>query len=378
MNRNHHPALALAVAAVTGLGLGAYSVTAQDQSTGNPYGQERPQQQERTGQQAESADRETQKEKDKDKIKEARHDRQGQHASQPKLPQGVEEGDEADADEIRDFLRSVASAATNPGSFNDLGERFVDQDRNRFGEFVGNWFNQRDFDEFDAAAEQLADAFEQKYGEELDIDAEQAFADVQAVQGEVKEPEQVAANWPVTPTEGATSGSDIDSRARTAGSQIGGQEGAEGAPEGAQRPGQDPSEEDPEEIAGDEDSNIEEGRQIAVASVPGPKGKPALNASLVNEFPGTWKLDIPNDQEGEALYRKLTSRLQELATSADEWPEDAADAQKMIGYEVLATLYGVEADSGQGMQRGTEDRQDNLDRPDATQRPEDQSGEMPQ
>src|SRR5690606_7415180 len=125
MNRKQHPALAMAVAAVTGLGLTAFTVTAQDQSETLQERQDRTQQQERIQDRAQD------------------HRAQGQRVQQPTLPPGIEESGEADLDAVRGVLREVANAAFTDDGFDDLVERFVDQDRNRFGEWMD------DNDDFD-------------------------------------------------------------------------------------------------------------------------------------------------------------------------------------------------------------------------------------
>lgn len=295
MNRKQNSAFAIAVAAVTGLGLTAYTVTAQSQS---------------------DTDRQDRKQ---------HQDRQSQQVEKPRLPQGIEEGGQADLDGVRGVLRDMTSAAFTDGGFNDVVERFVDQDRNRFGE----WMNENDdFEEFDTAVEKLRAAYEEKYGQEIDLDAETAFERIQAVQGEIQDPEQVAGNWPVKPTDDSAIGA--DDRARLAGDR----EGAEGANEGV--------------LDSQEDSNIEEGRQVAVVAIAGPEHKPTIRASLVNEFPGTWKVDVPNDQTGQDTYQKLTERIEKLASNTDQWPEDAEKAQQLLAYEVLASIYGVDSEkSGQ-------------------------------
>lgn len=342
MNRKTHPAIAMAVAAVTGLGMTAYTVTAQDQ---HAPGQDRDRQQQHQSQQE----------------RQSPHERQSQQASAPTLPQGIERSDEADTEGVRGTLRDLTDAAFTQGGFNDVVERFVDQDRNRFGE----WKNDQNFEEFDTAVERLRTAFEEKYGEEIDLDAETAFERLQVVQGEITDPEQVATNWPVEATQGQTQGQNPYDRARTAGGTMGGQE----------------SERD-QEKAGDEDANIEEGRNVAVAAVSGPKDRSSLNVSLINEFPSTWKVDVPNDEDPQQVYDRLLKRVEKLASDTQSWPEDAAEAERLLGYEVLAALYGVEDESQRGdFQRSDQERQGELNRPQrdnpGQDGAQDGSGQMP-
>lgn len=321
MNRKTNSALAMAVAAVTGLGLTAYTVTAQNQS--DPVGER----QDRTQQQGARQDQ--------------KQDHKSQQASAPKLPQGVEQQGEADVSDVREVFGEVANAATIEGGFNDIVERFVDEDRNRFGE----WFEEagEEFTELNTAAEQLKRAFEEKFPEEeLDIEGETAFAAIDVVQGEVQDPRQLAMNWPVKPTGEAAQAGAQAGEARLAGDEQTGEPG--------------------------DQSNIEEGRTVAVAAVSGMKDKPALHVSLINEFPSAWKIDVPGDRMPQQVYQDLTQRIEMLATSTDQWPQDAEKVQQMIGYQVLSAIYGVKTDQQHmdGMEREGE-----MNRPDGAYRGQD-------
>ena len=329
--------LSMAVAAVAGLGL---TVTTYAQTAGQGTGQ-----QDRSGQQ--QADRAG------DRIQ------AGMQSQTPRLPAGIEpKQGEADAEGVQKTIRDLANAALTENGFNDVGERLVDQDRNRWGEN-----KPENTDELNAAAKKFRDAFKQKFGEDFDMtEGDELFTGIQVVEGEVKDPQIVASNWPVKQT-GMTAGGGMGDEARTAGGDVG-------------RPDRNAAAE-----RNEQDSNIEEGRNVAVAFLPSPQkhgmgdtarsGQPGeqagqhtgqherhagasvghhgLTLSFVNEFPGSWKLDVPNQIQGQQVYTKLAERINKLADSPEQWPSDPKQVEKLVAHEVLACVVG--ADKSPGMQQ---------------------------
>lgn len=281
-------------------------------------------------------DRDREDRQDRDRI--GQQDRGGQMAQdRAGLPAGIEWSDEAaDVSDVRSVIDDIAGAAVIENGFNDVVERFVDQDRNRFGEWMDEGEN-REFTEFNAAARRFQDAYEAKFNKEFDFDAEKALVGLSAIQGEVENPTLVASNWPVQPTMGA-GGAD---EARVAGGVT------------------------------NEQGNIEEGRQVAIATIPAPhKGQPmnqraagaaqepaerqdahragmaggGLRVSLVNEFPGTWKVDVPNSRAPQQVYADLAQCVGKLADNAAQWG-DETQVQHMVAHEVLCAIYGVKMSS---------------------------------
>lgn len=293
------------------------------------------------------------------------------------MPQGIKWSDEAaDLGDVRGVLDDIAGAAVIENGFNDVVERFVDQDRNRFGEWMDQGEN-REFTEFNAAAKRFQEAYKTKFNKDFDFDAEKALASITAVQGEVEDPTLVAANWPVP----AMAGMEMPGEPRVAG----------------------------ERAPTDEQGNIQKGRQVAIVTIPAPhkatgmggerpgdrltgdrpgerqpgdrpdagaERRPAqgaeagvaqamrslggeLHVSLVNEFPGAWKVDVPNSRLPQQVYSDLAQRVGKLADSTAQWPSEESQVQHVIAYEVLCAIYG--ADSSQAGQM--RDRMDGADKP---------------
>lgn len=320
-----------------------------------------------------------------------RNDRQDNQAriAQPAgdradMPKGIKwDDDPADLGDVREVIDDVAGAAVIKGGFNDVVERFVDQDRNRFGEWMHDGEN-KEFTEFNAAAEKFQAAYKQKFNKDFDFDAEKSLAGLSAIQGEVEDAAMVAANWPVPAMAG------IADEARVAG-------------------GESPA---------NDQGNIEKGRQVAIATLPGPhmaaaggaprpagsalgaeapdvpaKDQPAaagnanrqqpreargermggmagmghaLRISFVNELPGTWKVDVPNGRMPQQVYSDLTQRIDRLAAGIAHWPSEEAQVHHLVAFEVFSAIYGVD------MHKGAADHMDGAAKPaDVADRPRD-------
>src|SRR5688500_13167053 len=98
-------------------------------------------------------------------------DRIGQPgAAHQDLPPGIRwDTEAADPGDFRGVIDDVTGAAVIENGFNDVVERFVDQDRNRFGEWMDQGEN-REFTEFNAAAKRFQEAYKGKFGGEFDFD----------------------------------------------------------------------------------------------------------------------------------------------------------------------------------------------------------------
>lgn len=272
------------------------------------------------------------------------------------MPQGIKWSDDpADLDDVRGVISSVAGAAVINDGFNDVVERFVDQDRNRFGEWMGRGEN-KEFADFNAAAAKFQAAYKQKFHKDFDFNDDAAIAGLTAVQGEIEDPALVAANWPVA--------------------AMPGMEGRMGGAEPRIAAGAEPSEDVKEQ------GNIEKGRNVAIATLPAPHmaahagarvgaeigEKPAadrqpeqpgaaagvragasegmagkgLRISLVNELPGAWKVDVPASRTPEQVYSDLSKRIDKLAQDTAAWPSEESQVQHLIAYEVFSAIYGVD------------------------------------
>jgi hypothetical protein len=225
----------------------------------------------------------------------------------PQLPAGATAKQSADIDALNGTIANVASNALNKGNFSDIVDNFVDQDRNRIGDYAD-----QDMTTLDGRIDQLRKAWENKYGDEYDFD-KGALAGHDARQGEIQDPSAFATHWPVP----VTSQSD----AQQASGRMQGNVEGRSTPNNSQ-------------------SNIEKGRDVAIVHVPGRSNLPALNLSLVNEL-GGWKLDIPNTRTGKQIHDDVLTHLTWLGENTSQWPADKTEAYRLVAHHVLMGIYGL-------------------------------------
>ena len=247
-----------------------------------------------------------------------------------KFPAGIKAAPDAnDVGDVRNTLDSITKAALTEDGFDDLVERLVDQDRNRIGQ---NDFTDQKFADLNAKAAQLRQAYRAKYGADFTIAPEKAFSMVPVVQGEIDDPKVVAGNWPIKAamTAGGGAAAPAAGEAQTAGAAQAGKSEA------------------------GLDSNVEAGRNVAVATFPKSHGLPALNVSLMKEL-GGYRVDVPNTVTGQQLKDNLSKHLDHLIQGADQWPKEAWQAQTAIAHHILAGVYGVEGMAQQDKAAGQRD-----------------------
>jgi len=235
----------------------------------------------------------------------SQHQNDQAQAAPLRLPDGVKAVDNPKADDMRQIVAQVTQAAITKGGFDDLVERFVDQDRNRVGEYA-----ESDFKDLDGRIEQLQRAWQQKYHQEFDMDAAKVLASAQAVEGEITDPVALLRNWPVNvTTEAAQAKANPDEPANTENTE--------------------------------DNGNIEKGRGIGVLRLPADSMLPMLDISLIDEA-GGWKIDLPNSRTGKQIHDDLLTHLTYLGEHADQWPSNVEDAYRMFAHHVMMAVYGVD------------------------------------
>lgn len=223
------------------------------------------------------------------------------------FPQGIRPAEDADVsgarDDIREVLTEMTEAAFTKGGFSDMVERFVDQDRNRIGRL-----EDVESEQLDSVVEIFLQNWENKYGNEFDIEDDKFLGAGLAVAiGEVEDSRQAMANWPLSLT---------------------GEEGPRAAA-GAM-------------INEDEqsDANLEEGRTVAIAAVPGKDGK-MLHLSLIKEA-GGWKIDLPNNITRQQLHSRVSTMIRTLNANPDQWSETEAEAYNLVGRKLLMAIHDID------------------------------------
>jgi hypothetical protein len=244
-------------------------------------------------------------------------------ADRASLPAGVKAREAEDSGDIYKSFEGLAEAAVTKGGFDDVVERLVDQDRNRIGNYA-----EKEFADLDTTADAINKAWKEKYGKEFELEPKDALKSVALIRGEIEDPKAVAANWPVKAV--ATPAGESDAVAAAA---------AEKAEQENQKGNEDPN----------LNSNIEKGRDVAIATLPASHGLPAINVSLIREASG-WRVDVPNNLTGEQLKNNLANHLAQVKNSADQWPADKNDAAAMVAHRVLMAAYNVEMPAGERRQ----------------------------
>jgi hypothetical protein len=231
------------------------------------------------------------------------------------FPPGVQTKEVQNADGIRAPLAEASEAALTKGGFDDLVERLVDQDRNRIGDYAD-----QEFTELDGIIDAVRKQWKDKYNDDFDVDDKKAFTKVVLMQGEIQDPNLVATHWPVPPV----------------------QAGAGEAVAAAER-------KPPPTDANNPDSNIEKGRDVALAVFPASHGLPQINVSLVREATG-WRIDVPNNVTGPQLNAALSKHLTHIKDNAAQWPADVNEATTMVAHHVMMALYNLDMPGAQRQQ----------------------------
>jgi hypothetical protein len=243
-----------------------------------------------------------------------------EQAEQVSLPAGVQPKKDAGKEDHDGILKPIATAteaALTKDGFDDVIERLVDQDRNRLGK---EGAGKQKYDDLNMKAQALRDAFKAKYGRDFDVSKKDALTHVATICGDIQDPQQVASAWPVQAVVPAP---------------------GEAVQAAAQQPG----------TPADKDSNIEKGRDVAIATIPASHGLPAVHVSLMQEA-GGWKIDLPNNVTGQQLHDNLLKHLTMINDMQAQWPASPEAAELAFTHHIMMGLYGVDAQPHEGAQKG--------------------------
>jgi hypothetical protein len=250
-----------------------------------------------------------------------------------------------DAEGIRDVLASTTEA-TLKGSFSDIVERFVDEDRNRFGKAMPSEDALKPLNDL---TKQFRDDWKTKYNQEFDIEKEELVFNpsVRIMQGEfgatVPDSAQTAGQRSTaTPqpsesvpsdrktTEGDTAAERTLDRTGDAVAGAADKTGdAVAAGVGRAR----------DAVTGDADSNKEKGRNMATVMIPASHGLPAIKVPLIHELPDNWRIDVPNNLDAAKFQANLQKHLTKSHQMKDKWPADANEAYLAVAHHVLLAIF---------------------------------------
>jgi len=269
-----------------------------------------------------------------------------------------------DAKDIKDTLATATEAAVTKGGFDDLVERFVDHDRDRLSKFA----NQK-FDDLDGRIAQLQKDWKEKYGQDFKFEhsandvLNEQFAKI--TQGEIPgeghartagEKIEGAAEKTkdaVTPGHGAEThagpngGTVYEPKDKNANSNnnnnaTGSNQGTNAQGPGGQadleKAGATQKDANSNKIAGG-DTNREPGRNVAAVVIPASHGMPEVAVPMIHEFPDKWKIDAPDDVDGQKLHDSLLKHLTMFDQDKANWPGDVNEAYRMATHHVLAAIF---------------------------------------
>jgi hypothetical protein len=268
------------------------------------------------------------------------------------LPEGVQPATKDDSEDIRDMFEGTTEAAVKVNGFDNLVQRFVDADRNRIGTFLKG-DNDQKLAKLNGIVGSLNQMFEQKYGQKFDIKEDvvfgNTFKDFHIVQGEVADP-KLLSNWPVqqkaksgaiqdpnpagikgdTKNDGKIDVPDVKVDVKDDTKNDGKIDVPKVSVGELGKPSDKPA-----------DRNLDKGRNVAVVSFPESHGMPELYVSLIHEMPDNWKIDVPDNVDGQKLNDNLCNHLTMFAQHKDQWPTDVNEAYRMAAHHVMMAIYDM-------------------------------------
>jgi len=239
-----------------------------------------------------------------------------------------------DADDIREAVGKMTDDAfADKGNFHDVVDYFVDADRNRIGSFKAS----DNFAKLDGRIAEFQKDWKAKYNEDFNLKKNDGALNndqfARIVQGEIGE-------------------------AKTAGEKIPSAEPQNvkgGTPDELKKSGvNQPDANSNKHFGGD--TNREPGRNIATfliqgqaqasASVnPGSSNAVQANMQMNKDLPvpmiheaGGWKVDVPDNMDGQKLYDNLVNHLTKFDEDKANWPSDKNEAYRQATRHMMEAL----------------------------------------
>ena len=231
------------------------------------------------------------------------------------LPPGVTPKDLKEEGDVRNAFEAITEGSMSKDIFDNIVNRLVDADRNRISKYKDT---NPDWKPLTDRVATLERSWKEKYGKKFDLDEKVVFGAnnyVVVAQGEISDPKALMGNWPVQPNVNAVLAA-------------------------AKKPAVNTAEQanDANKAAGG-DTNLDKGRNVAVARYPAGHGLPAVDASLIHELPDIWRFDLPDNIDGQKLTANLIAHLNQVGTKG--WPDDINEAYRIVAHRVLLAMYDV-------------------------------------
>ena len=237
-----------------------------------------------------------------------------------------------DADDIRKTIAKVTENALNKGNFDDVCDYLVDADRDRVKQFKPG----DNYAKLDGRVDQFLKDWKAKYNEDFGFSGHRndvlndSFA--QITQGEIGEARVAGAkDMPSAEPQNVKGGSPADLK-----------KSGVAAPDANSNK------------YGGGNTNREPGRNIATFTVkpaagmsvkvqPGAnkpidadmKANKELALPLIHELPDSWKIDLPDNIDGQKLYDNLLKHITMVDEQRDSWPQDKNEAYREVTRHVM-------------------------------------------
>lgn len=213
------------------------------------------------------------------------------------LPAGVTPKALNDQEDVRSVLASATNAAVVKDGIDDMVERFSSADRKRIGDM-----SQRDYTDLNGRIDQIRKNWEQKYGQSFDLNNAKLFERIGTIhEGEVTDAATAKTHWPVA----VRATRDVPANTATSAEYL------------------------------------ENGRNVAIVTVPASHDMPAITISMIHEPVDDWRIDLPDNITGDQVYSNVKTALTNLGDNVAAWPADVNDAYAAFGHRLLMAVYDV-------------------------------------
>lgn len=214
-------------------------------------------------------------------------------------------------EEVRDTFAKVTEASLTKDGFDDIVERFVDADRNRFGEAMPK------DDALTTLNGRIADIqknWKAKYNDEIDIEDEAKVFPASFMAIATGELGKNAAGVDV----------DVDRDADSLEVDVDRKTGVD-APGS---PSADTNRNDP-------------GRNVASVKIQASHGLPALQVPVIHEA-GGWRIDVPDTLTAQKFHDLLLAHLTHFGEMQGQWPATQEEGYRALTHHVLMAVMGKE------------------------------------
>jgi len=240
-----------------------------------------------------------------------------------------------DADDIRKTVAKITENALNKGNFDDVCDYLVDADRDRVKQFKPA----DNYSKLDGRIDQFLKDWKSKYNEDFGYSSHRndvlndGFA--QITQGEIGEARVAGAK-------------DMPSAEP--------QNVKGGTPQDLKKSGVATPDANSNKYGGG-NTNREPGRNVATFAIkpaagmsvkvqPGAnkpidadmKANKELALPLIHELPDSWKVDLPDNIDGQKLYDNLLKHITMVDEQRDSWPADKNEAYREVTRHVMMAL----------------------------------------